>query len=76
MDITTEGESVEYAILYLRPDGWWVAGDGWPDRKEAEEAAAEEIPPKPWCGDEKSWKVVESGSPEHIAAQELEAREA
>jgi len=66
----------EYAILYLRPDGWWIAGEGWDDKSEAEERADEEIPPKPWSGDGPSWKVVATDSGEYEKAKELEAADA
>lgn len=65
-----------YAILYLRPDGWWIAGEGWDDKNEAEERASEEIPPKPWAAGEPSWKVVPVDSNEYNDAKELEEAEA
>jgi hypothetical protein len=33
----------EYAVEYLRPDGWWEAGRGWTDKAQAERDALEQI---------------------------------
>lgn len=41
-----------FAVLYLRPDGWWIAGDGFESRDEAEEAAKEQLP------ENVTWQVV------------------
>jgi hypothetical protein len=37
------GEKV-YAVLYLRPDGWWIAGVGWVDRKKALADSEDQLP--------------------------------
>lgn len=45
---------MRYAIVYLRPDGWWVAGTGARSRDEAtQDAEAHD-----WRGS--VWKVVPS----------------
>lgn len=41
-----------FAILYLRPDGWWVAGGGFDSRDDAEECATAQLP------DHVEWQVV------------------
>lgn len=28
-----------YALVYLRPDGWWIAGTGWQSEESAKEDA-------------------------------------
>lgn len=50
-----------FAILYLRPDGWWEAGQGWEDRAHAEADGKKEL-------GEREHKVVEVGSEEHLNA--------
>ena len=45
---------MSFAILYMRPDGWWVAGDGFVDLQDAIGAGDEHN----WNGTD--WKVVES----------------
>lgn len=55
----------KWAILYLRPDGWWVAGDGFESFHLAATCASEQLP------DHVSRKVVAVGSASHRAAVEL-----
>lgn len=45
---------MSYAIVYLRPDGWWVAGTGWTSPERAEEAAERSSVVRA------TWKVVKS----------------
>lgn len=50
-----------YAVIYIRPDGWWSAGAGFPNRYQAEKAAKEEWPNAtgtPWAGGKKPYKIV------------------
>lgn len=44
----------EYAIEYLRPDGWWEAGRGWDSRADAEGDGGDHN----WEGT--TWRVVEA----------------
>jgi hypothetical protein len=41
-----------FAVEYLRPDGWWSAGDGFSTEQLAEEAAREQLP------EHVQWRVV------------------
>jgi len=41
-----------YAIVYLRPDGWWLAGDGFADEPAAQSAGEAHD----WQGSQ--WRVV------------------
>jgi hypothetical protein len=34
----------EWVIIYLRPDGWWLAGRGWDTRDAARSDAREQLP--------------------------------
>lgn len=43
-----------YKIVYLRPDGWWVAGEGWTNKEQAREDARTQM------GKNSTWKVVPS----------------
>ena len=42
----------EFKVIYLRPDGWWEAGRGWQDRRDAEEDARKQLP------ENVEWRVV------------------
>lgn len=57
----------QWAVLYLRPDGWWIAGEGFPSRSLASECARGLLP------ESVRTKVVAVGSEEHRAAVEREA---
>lgn len=57
---SSAGEPVvqDWAIIYLRPDGWWHAGDGFESEAEAREAAeSHNWGSAPWAGEER-WRVV------------------
>lgn len=43
----------EFAVEWLRPDGWVEAGRGWTNREDAESDAREQLP------DHVLWRVVE-----------------
>lgn len=58
-----------YAIMYMRPDGWWIAGEGWDDESEAVKAMNDHD----WNGSEH--KVIPVGSKEYEEAKEVEARD-
>ena len=45
---------MSFAIVYLRPDGWWVAGTGWRSPERAEEDAQQSSVVRT------TWKVVRS----------------
>ena len=61
---------MSYAILYTRPDGWWIAGAGFESREEATLAAEEhQWTPAPWHDGDKTWKVVRAGSVAHTSAE-------
>jgi hypothetical protein len=59
-----------YAILYLRPDGWWIAGEGWINKLQARVDAANQL------RHNVRRKVVLVGGKPYTEAKELEAREA
>lgn len=59
----------EYAIRYLRPDGWWVAGEGWDNYWDCRAAANEHD----WRGSQHKIAVVGKGP--HREAVALEERE-
>lgn len=59
----------ERAVLYLRPDGWWIAGEGWTDKAKAAADAADQLPSN--C----RRKVVLVGGKPYREAIELEARD-
>jgi len=46
----------DYAIVYLRPDGWWSAGEGW----ESIEAARADAQKHEWNG--RAWGIVHTDS--------------
>lgn len=56
-----------FAILYLRPDGWWVAGDGIGSREEAERLATEQLP------EHVEWQVVGESTDLYEIAKENQA---
>lgn len=45
-----------WAVLYMRPDGWWVAGTDFKNQKEANECAREQLP------DHVRWTAVKTES--------------
>ena len=56
-----------FAILYERPDGWWLAGDEFVDLVDAIDAGDEHE----WYGSD--WKVVPSSEiRENLCAEALE----
>lgn len=48
----------EYAVQYLRPDGWWEAGRGWSNEDSAKRDAADQLPHNV------RWRVVLVGNEE------------
>ena len=45
---TRTQEQKPWAIVYLRPDGWWEAGRGWRTREAAWTDAKEQLPGVKW----------------------------
>lgn len=58
----------KYAILYLRPDGYWIAEEGWEDMDIALVEGEQTIGP--------NIKVVEVESAEYIEAARTEMKSA
>ncbi len=46
-------KGMTYAIMYLRPDGWWEAGRWWHNRAGCEEDAREHFK-----GTNTTWRVI------------------
>ena len=53
-----------FAIIYQRPDGWWLAGDGFVSRRDALESGERHD----WNGT--PWKVVLSGELDFLLCEE------
>jgi hypothetical protein len=54
----------DWAILYLRPDGWWVGGEPFGSKREATAAAKRHN----WRGSK--WQVVASDEVDAILCEE------
>lgn len=66
-DVTRPAE--EWAIIYRRPDGWWVAGEGFRSSDDAIDAALNDL-----VGSQ-TWRVVRSTEAEgFLCAAAVEAR--
>lgn len=57
--------SAEFAVLFLRPDGWWECGRGWADRAAAARDAEAQLAASV------RWKVVPVGGIAHQRAERL-----
>jgi hypothetical protein len=65
MSLTDAPEATAtYAIVYLRPDGWWLAGDGFDDEAEAQAAGEKHD----WRGS--TWKTIPSAALEATLCDE------
>lgn len=58
-------ERTTYAVLYPRPDGWYIAGEGWTDRRAAKRDAEAQM-------NGASFKVVSTEARNYRKAKELE----
>jgi hypothetical protein len=66
--LNRQGEKT-YAVLYLRPDGYWIAGEGWASKTEAAKDSEDQLPAHV------TRKIVLVGGKPYREAKELEAQE-